>query len=147
MRLARHQGVNAYTRVSIETGVASADPHRLILMLFEAARLAVASARAHMQRREPAPKGEAISKAIAIIHDGLKASLDLKAGGEMAERLHALYEYMTNRLLSANASNSIEMLDEVARLLAELHEAWAAIAQRDPATALAGGAQRQLSTI
>jgi flagellar secretion chaperone FliS len=131
MSLALRHAVNTYNRVSVETGVAAADPHRLVLMLFEGARLAVTTARGHMQRGEVAPKGQAISKAIAIIEDGLKASLDLEAGGEIAGHLHALYEYMRNRLLLANIENRIDFLDEVARLLAELHEAWAAIAQRE----------------
>jgi flagellar secretion chaperone FliS len=136
MHVAHRHALNAYNRVSVETGVASADPHRLILMLFEGARVAVATARGHMQRGEIAPKGQAISKAIAIIDDGLKVSLDIKAGGQIAERLHALYEYISNRLVVANLDNSLEILDEVSRLLGELHDAWAAIAH--PKVAVAG---------
>lgn len=127
MYAAAHHAVNAYSRIGVETGVIAANPHQLVLMLFEGARLAVAEAKLHMQREEIPEKGEAISKAIMIIDQGLKASLDVKAGGEMAEKLHALYEYMSNRLLIANLRNEPKALEEVGRLLAELHGAWEAI--------------------
>jgi flagellar protein FliS len=119
--------MKAYAEIGVETGVAAANPHKLILMLFEGAMLAVASAKMHMQRKEIAKRGEAISKALMIIESGLKASLDLKAGGQMAERLHALYDYMLRRLLYANINERPEALDEVSHLLAELNSAWVQI--------------------
>ena len=122
-----HRALKAYAEVGVETGVAAANPHKLILMLFEGAILAVAAAKMHMQRKETALRGEAVSKAIMIIDAGLKASLDLKAGGEMAGRLLALYDYMLGRLLYANLKVRPEPLDEVSHLLAELKSAWAAI--------------------
>jgi flagellar protein FliS len=128
-----HRAIKAYGEVGVETGVAAANPHKLILMLFEGAMLAVASAKMHMQRKEIAKRGEAISKALMIIESGLMASLDLKAGGQMAERLHSLYDYMLGRLLYANIHDRPEALDEVSHLLAELNSAWAAIGTTAPA--------------
>lgn len=128
-----HSAAAAYAKVGVETGVVSANPHRLVLMLFEGARVAVAAARLHMQRNEIAAKGEAISKAITIIDHGLKASLDVAAGGELAQRLYALYEYMAGRLLAANLDNDQKELDEVGRLLAELNDAWEAIGESESA--------------
>ena len=136
--VARH-AVNAYSRVGTETGVMTANPHQLILMLFEGARLAVTEAGLHMQRNETTAKGEAISKAIMIIDHGLRASLDVAAGGELAEQLYALYDYMTNRLLSANLRNEPKALEEVNRLLAELHGAWEAIGKPNVTGAAAPG--------
>jgi len=52
-----------------------------------------------------------------IINDGLRASLDVTAGGQLAQNLRALYEYMSNRLLFANARNEPAVLDEVKQLL------------------------------
>jgi len=129
-----HRAIKAYAEIGVETGVAAANPHKLILMLFEGAMLAVASAKMHMQRKEIAKRGEAISKALMIIESGLKASLDLKAGGQMAERLCALYDYMLGRLLYANIHERAEALDEVSHLLAELNSAWAAIGTTPAAT-------------
>jgi flagellar secretion chaperone FliS len=127
MYTASRQGINAYARVGLETGVIAASPHRLILMLFEGARIALSSALVHMRSGETVAKGESISKAISIITSGLQASLDIDAGGELAQHLNALYDYMSRRLLLANLHNKPEYVEEVARLLAELNDAWAAI--------------------
>ena len=121
------KGVNAYAKVGIETGVVAASPHKLIVMLFEAALVALATASQQMKQGNVPAKGAAISKAILIIDSGLRAALDKKAGGEIAESLDALYEYMCNRLLLANLKNQPEMLEEVHRLLSELKGAWDAI--------------------
>jgi flagellar protein FliS len=143
---ARH-ALNAYSKVGTETGVMTANPHKLVLMLFEGAQLAVAEAKLHMLRNETPAKGGAISKAIMIIDHGLRASLDVEAGGEMAEKLYALYEYMTNRLLVANLRNETKALEEVARLLAELHGAWEAIGNSNVCETAAAPGRRQLGAI
>jgi len=122
------QGVAAYSRVGTETGVFDASPHRLVLMLFDGALAALAAARLHMQAGDQAAKGASISKAIAIIDDGLKASLDLSVGGETAANLHALYEYMSQQLLLANLRNNPALVEEVRGLLLELRAAWESIA-------------------
>jgi flagellar protein FliS len=124
------RAIDAYAQVGVETGVASADPHKLILMLYDGTLAAICAARLAIARGEIAAKGTAISKAIAIVDGGLKASLDVKAGGTLAERLSGLYDYMLTRLLEANLRNDTAILDEVARLLDELRGAWAQIGQR-----------------
>lgn len=136
MHSTARKAVDAYARVGVETGVASADPHRLILMLFDGTLAAIATAKLAMGRGEVVAKGAAITKAIAIVDGGLKASLDVKAGGELAERLSGLYDYMLRRLLTANLHNDAAILDEVARLLNELRGAWAQIGQRPAAGTL-----------
>ena len=118
----------SYAQVSTDIAVETADPHRLILMLFDGARTAIFMARAHMERKEIAEKGAAISRAIDIIENGLLASLDVKSGGELAERLAALYQYISHRLLWANLKNNLAALDEANQLLGELQSAWVMIA-------------------
>ncbi len=120
-------GVNAYASVGLETGVLAASPHKLILMLFQGASVALSSALVHMKSGDITAKGEAISKAIAIINSGLQASLDVEAGGDLAQQLNALYEYMGRRLLQANLHNNSEYVEEVSRLLGQLSQAWEAI--------------------
>jgi len=99
-------------------------PHALVLLLFDAVRIAMNEARAQMQLNQIAAKGAAIGKACEIIDCGLKASLDLKRGGKIAEQLFSLYEYMVERLTVANLRNDPAHLDVVARLLAEIEGAW-----------------------
>jgi flagellar protein FliS len=122
----------AYARVAVETGVMAATPHKLVLMLFDGALLSIAGAIRALQDGAVATKGEAVSKAIDIVANGLKASLDHTAADELAPRLAALYDYICARLLHANLHNDKAALDECARLLMELRSAWEEIAD-DPA--------------
>jgi flagellar protein FliS len=115
--------IASYTQVSTDIAT-SADPHRLVLMLFEGAHVAIAKARLHMVHKEIPEKGAAISRAIDIISNGLKASLDLEKGDDIAARLDALYDYMILLLLNANMKNDMKALEEVSGLLEEIHSAW-----------------------
>ncbi|MFA7399495.1 MAG: flagellar export chaperone FliS [Sideroxydans sp.] len=124
-----HTATNAYTKIGVESGVIGADPHKLIAMLFQGALLAIANAKNAMLRKDINTKGAAISKAMLIIDEGLKASLDKKVGGELAHSLDQLYDYLLSRLLAANLNNDAQILDEVSRLLSELKGAWDAIRQ------------------
>lgn len=121
------RALNAYKMVNIETGVENADPHKLVLMLFDGALIAVGDARRHLSESRTADRGAAISKCIMIIENGLKASLDQNSGGELAQRLAGLYDYMRNRLLQANLHSQDAPLSEVQQLLGELREAWAQV--------------------
>lgn len=125
----------SYAKIGLEVAVETASPHKLILMLFDGAVAAINIAKFEMASGEIAKKGASISKAIDIITNGLRASLDMEAGGELAERLSALYEYMAQRLLFANLKNSTAALDEVLELLNSLRSAWEQIAPDQQAAA------------
>jgi len=121
-------GASAYARVGTETGAMSASPHQLIVMLFDGAAAAIQMARLQLARREIAAKGKSISKAINIIDNGLKASLDPQAGGAagaaLVADLAALYDYINQQLMYANLRNDPDLLDEAARLLENIASAW-----------------------
>jgi flagellar protein FliS len=116
--------ISAYSTVSVESSVLGADPHQLIALLYEGAIFAIARAREEIMAKQTEAKGHSISKAIAIIGEGLDACLDRKAGGKLAEDLSALYRYMMKRLVDANVNNDVSALNEVAKLLQELDGAW-----------------------
>jgi flagellar protein FliS len=124
------RGVNAYHNVSLETGITSASPHKLIVMLYDGALVALLGAKTNIAAGNIAAKGSAISKAISIIDNGLRASLDKNAGGEIAANLDALYDYMSRRLLHANLKNDVTIIDEVHGLLADLRGAWVEIGDK-----------------
>ena len=115
---------HAYANVGLETGVVAANPHQLIVMLYEGAELAVRMAIKHMKEGEIAKKSAAISKASSIILEGLKAALNPQQGGEIAHRLETLYDYMNQRLMLAHVNNQAAPLEEVLGLLRELRGAW-----------------------
>jgi flagellar protein FliS len=120
-------GASAYAKVGIETGVMAASPHKLIVMLYDGALTAIRNAQVHMKAGNIPEKGSQVSKAIKIIENGLRASLDREVGGEIAQGLDSLYEYMGHRLLMANLNNQPELLEEVHCLLSDLRDAWNAI--------------------
>ncbi|MDP3589887.1 MAG: flagellar export chaperone FliS [Methylobacter sp.] len=112
-----------YQQVSVHSGIMDASPHRLVQMLMEGMLEKVALAKGYMANNNIASKGENISKAIAII-GGLQSSLNIEAGGEIAENLNNLYDYMANRLVIANLHNDEAILDEVASLMVEVKIGW-----------------------
>lgn len=115
-----------YQNVGVNSGVTDADPHQLISMLLTGAADRVAAARGALLREEVGRKGELISGAIAII-DSLRASLDHEKGGEIAENLRALYDYMEQGLVEANLGADVTRLEEISALLAEVKAGWDAI--------------------
>jgi len=118
-----HSAVEQYNRVGVSSGVESADPHQLIQMLMNGALEKIAIAKGHMERNDISQKGGNISWAISII-DGLRASLNVDDGGEIAQNLDDLYDYMTRRLARANIENNPDLLDEVSSLVRSVKGAW-----------------------
>lgn len=118
------RGAGAYAKVGVESGVLSASPHQLIVLLFDGALSSIRAARLHMAEGNVQEKGKSISKALNIVNNGLLAALDTERGGEIAERLGALYEYISRLLLSANLHNDDKSLHEAAQLLEDIGSAW-----------------------
>lgn len=114
----------AYQQVSLESEIANATPYQLIQILFKGALSALKRGEIFMEQGNIAEKGKEISKAIDIIDTGLKQSLNYEAGGELAENLASLYEYMTRQLLSANIENNVTYVQEVYQLLSDIASAW-----------------------
>jgi flagellar protein FliS len=146
MNAATRNMMESYSQANVDAGVMSASPHRLITLLYDGVLAAISRAKMMMNRIETlegtdqinaiAEKGKAVSQAIAIIEDGLMTSLDVQAGGELAQNLYALYEYMTYRLIQANLHNDITQLDEVASRLTDIREAWEDIAPKGTSQAV-----------
>ena len=118
---------NAYRQVGVETGVASATPHQLVLMLFDGYRDALAQARGAMLAGRIEAKGREIGRAVSIVNEGLRAGLNLDAGGSLASDLQALYVYISMRLTHANLHNDVAALEECARLMEPVRSAWVEI--------------------
>jgi len=119
-----NKGASAYATLGVETGVGFASPHRLIVMLFDGALAQISTGLNEMRSGNVAAKGRAISRAITIVGEGLRASLNKDVGGEIAQSLDALYVYIEGRMLQGNLHNEPEHLLEAQRLLTELRDAW-----------------------
>ncbi|ELY4256735.1 flagellar export chaperone FliS [Cronobacter sakazakii] len=127
-------GVQAYQQVGLESAVMSAGPHQLVVMLFDGALSALVRARLFIEQGDTVAKGQALTKAINIIDNGLKAGLNMDIGGDLPRNLASLYEYMVRRLLHANLRNDVDAINEVETLMTNIADAWKQIG---PGTTLA----------
>ncbi|MGL4515731.1 MAG: flagellar export chaperone FliS [Shewanella sp.] len=118
--------LQSYRKVSLESQLADASPHKITQMLFAGALERLAQTRAAIEQGNMANKGVLIGKAIGIIQ-GLRNGLVMDQGGELAKNLNDLYEFVLRRLGEANINNDPAALDDAATILRELKEAWDAI--------------------
>jgi flagellar protein FliS len=118
--------VDQYARLALRTDIETASPHRIILLLLDGAQEKIRPAKLTMKNGDIAPKCANISWAISII-DGLRASLNLELGGEIAANLDRLYDYMALTLTQANLDNDVDKLSEIETLLRELRAGWKGI--------------------
>jgi|Transcript_33234 flagellar protein FliS len=120
------KGINAYKKGNLKQEVASADPHKLTLMLMQGALDRLAYGKGCIERKDFEGKAEHLSRVSAILMS-LRDTLDLESGGEISDNLFALYDYMLQRVTDANIQNDLNIMDEVINLLLPIKSAWASI--------------------
>jgi flagellar secretion chaperone FliS len=113
-------GAKAYVKLGVQTDVLNADPHRLVLILFDGALYAIQRAKGFLAAGRIAEKCQALSQACEIVDNGLRVSVDPSHDRQFANRLISLYKYVTMRLLQANLRNDEKALDEAAKILGGL---------------------------
>jgi flagellar protein FliS len=122
-----------YQQVGIETQISTASPHALTMILFDRLIGAVRQARLAIDAGQVEDKGRHIGMAVRIIDEGLRSSLNMQDGGEIALNLRDLYDYAQIRLLKANLHHDGAALDEVIDLITPVRDAWSAIGDSVPA--------------
>ena len=120
----------AYREVGASTAIDGASPHKLVSLLYTGLATEIARARGAIARSDVATKCAAISKAVRIVDEGLRAPLNLQAGGELAANLAELYDYMVRRLTMANLHSDDAALAECAELTETLRQGWDGIADQ-----------------
>lgn len=106
-----------------ESSVMTAPPEMLVVMLYDGALRFLTRAGAAMREGRHADAARPLSRAEAIV-DELLATLDMEQGGEVAERLQAIYVFCRRLLVEAQLERDHQRIDQVARLLGELRDAW-----------------------
>jgi flagellar protein FliS len=125
--------MNPYARPNAyrENSIMTASPEQLVVMLYDGAGRFLRQAEGSMIDGSWLQASEKLSRAEAII-DELLATLDMDAG-EVADRLQSIYVFCKTCLIEARIERDAVRVDQVARLLSELREAWSQV--RSPAVA------------
>lgn len=110
---------DAYRKSAIETS----SPEGLILMLYDGAITALASAEAALAEGRAEDYRNQMYKAQNIVSE-LMSSLDFARGGDVARNLFRLYEYFNYRMIQANVKGDASMIAEVKSSLTEIRSAW-----------------------
>lgn len=126
------EAVNPYQNYQ-QVGIATADPGRLVIMLYEGAIKSLNQS-AQLFPTDAQVASTKLTRALEIINY-LRTCLDHQRGGEIAFNLNRLYEYMRDRLSEANIHRDVDMIHEVIGLLQTLLEGWRGIILNNQATA------------
>ncbi|MCL1076625.1 flagella export chaperone FliS [Parashewanella spongiae] len=118
--------LQSYRKVSLDTQLADASPHKITQMLLAGALERVAQSKYAIEHNNTAAKGELIGKAIGIIQ-GLRNCLVMDDDSEVGTNLSNLYEFMLASLTRANVENNAAILDDVSEVLRTIKEGWDAI--------------------
>jgi len=122
-----------YKQANLEASVEMADPHGLIVMLFDGLLRNLRQARVAIQNKDIAAKCKQIASAVRILQEGLIMGLNPEEGGQLAQNLNDLYAYCVLRLVHANSKNDVDALDEVEQLILKVADGWKQIAGKGPA--------------
>ncbi|MCF6299235.1 MAG: flagellar export chaperone FliS [Thiomicrorhabdus sp.] len=119
----KKQFTKQYANNYVETAVSEATPHKLIEMLYQGALKNMNLAKVFIEQKNHEKKAEHINKALAILN-ALRAGVDIKKGGEVAENLYNLYDYCYRTLFNASVKNDFTLLNEVIEHITLVSEAW-----------------------
>ena len=118
--------MNRATNAYRQTQVTTTSQGEVLLMLYDGAISFLSQAKERIDAKDPAGKGNLISKTLDIINE-LDSTLNLERGGSLSENLHNLYFFCNKHLLLANLRMNKDMIDEVIKILVGLRSAYAAI--------------------
>lgn len=124
MTFPNNRAASTYRNVGLQTRAPQHDQHELVVMMFESVLESLTRARGAIESGDTNTKVQHIGKAIRVVQEGLRTSLDLDNGGELAANLANLYDYSVMRMTQANATNDVQALVEVTQLIKPLAEAW-----------------------
>lgn len=114
---------NTYRQVE----VSGSNRLQLVVMLYDGAIRFLGEAKACLAKNDTRGKTIGVNRALAILGE-LQSTLRLDEGGEVAQSLDKLYNYMTSRILDSNLKGVSSGFDESIHLLRILNSAWTQIA-------------------
>ena len=115
--------LSQYGKIKDDTQTMYASPHQLMLMLFDGAIEAMSFTIGAIEQNNLAIRSKQSTRSITIIN-GMRECLDMQAGGELADNLHALYQYMAQELFRANFKNDADTIQNIQTMLKDIRGSW-----------------------
>ncbi|SJN54857.1 flagellar export chaperone FliS [Vibrio ruber] len=115
--------LQAYKKVSVDSQLSAASPHKVVQMLMAGAIERLIQGKAAMMQGNIPVKGERLGKALDIVIS-LRSCLSMEDGGDIARNLDQLYEFVITQITQANHLNEPELLDDVIDIIREIKSAW-----------------------
>ncbi len=115
--------LQAYKKVSVDSQLSAASPHKIVQMLMAGAIERLIQGKAAMEQGNIPVKGERLGKALDIIIS-LRSCLSMEDGGDIAQNLDQLYEFMITQISEANYQNNPQPIDDVVEIIREIKSAW-----------------------
>ncbi len=111
-----------------EAEILSSSPEQIVLLLYRRLLAALRQGSRHLAAGEIEEKAENFQRATAILYE-LIAALDHERGGELADRLRALYTFFLAEIAAGSRLRDAERIDRVAALISGLNDSWLAAAE------------------
>lgn len=124
------KNLKAYNQVNIETTLLSANPHQVILMMYDGLLESIAKAKGAIERRDFEMKSKMLTKGVNIL-SALDNSLDPVAEPQISKTFSSLYHYCIGKLNEVTITLEVVNLDEVTELLKPLRDAWKDMPESD----------------
>ena len=110
-----------------ETEVLTATPGQLVVLLYDHLLTSLRRARSAMEAREYEAQSEQLERSRNVLTE-LLVTLDQERGGEVAANLGALYSFLLGELVQLGVRADVTRLDRVTRMIGELRDAFAQVA-------------------
>lgn len=124
------QNLKAYKKVNIESSILSADPHQVIVMMYDGLLESIAQAKGAIERNDLDAKSKLMTKAVNIL-TALQNALDKDSQPEISNNFDVLYGHCITILNDVNLSLNVKGIDDVHGFIAPLRDAWKSIPQAD----------------
>lgn len=103
---------NKYIKQYQTNNITTATPEKLMIMLFDGAIQFLQKAKTAIEEKNYQERTTNIDGARKIIRE-LMRTIDLENGNDVSKQLFRLYNKMVMKLIKANVSKNIELIDEV----------------------------------
>ena len=112
-----------YGQIKNDTQTTYASPHQLMLMLFDGAIEAMSFTIGAIENNNFELRSKQNSRSITIIN-GMRECLDMETGGELADNLYSLYQYMAQELFRASFKNDVDTIKNIQTMLKDIRGSW-----------------------